>query len=27
MALDVKETGIDFCCAGTYKWLMGTLGS
>src|SRR3984957_468181 len=21
--LDVKATGVDFCCAGTYKWLMG----
>jgi selenocysteine lyase/cysteine desulfurase len=26
LALDVKETGIDFCCAGTYKWLMGDFG-
>jgi selenocysteine lyase/cysteine desulfurase len=24
--LDVKETGVDFCCAGTYKWLMGDFG-
>ena len=24
--LDVEETGVDFCCAGTYKWLMGDFG-
>lgn len=24
--LDVKATGVDFCCAGTYKWLMGDFG-
>ena len=24
--LDVKATGVDFCCAGTYKWLMGAFG-
>jgi selenocysteine lyase/cysteine desulfurase len=26
MPLDVKECGVDFCCAGTYKWLMGDFG-
>jgi selenocysteine lyase/cysteine desulfurase len=25
--LDVKATGLDFCCAGTYKWLMGDFGT
>ena len=24
--LDVRESGVDFCCAGTYKWLMGDFG-
>jgi selenocysteine lyase/cysteine desulfurase len=24
--LDVRATGVDFCCAGTYKWLMGEFG-
>jgi selenocysteine lyase/cysteine desulfurase len=24
--LDVKATGVDFCCAGTYKWLMADFG-
>jgi selenocysteine lyase/cysteine desulfurase len=24
--LDVRETGVDFCCAGAYKWLMGDFG-
>ena len=24
--LDVKESGVDFCCAGTYKYLMGDFG-
>jgi selenocysteine lyase/cysteine desulfurase len=24
--LDVKACGVDFCCAGTYKWLMGEFG-
>jgi selenocysteine lyase/cysteine desulfurase len=24
--LDVKASGVDFCCAGTYKWLMGEFG-
>ena len=23
---DVKVSGVDFCCAGTYKWLMGEFG-
>lgn len=23
---DVRESGVDFCCAGTYKWLMGEFG-
>jgi selenocysteine lyase/cysteine desulfurase len=25
--LDVKSSGVDFCCAGTYKWLMGEFGT
>ncbi|WP_447763563.1 aminotransferase class V-fold PLP-dependent enzyme [Sphingopyxis panaciterrae] len=25
--LDVKESGIDFCCAGMYKWLQGEFGA
>jgi selenocysteine lyase/cysteine desulfurase len=24
--LDVKATGVDFCCCGAYKWLMGDFG-
>ena len=24
--LDVKATGVDFCCSGAYKWLMGDFG-
>lgn len=24
--LDVKDSGVDFCCAGSYKWLMGEFG-
>ena len=24
--VDVKETGVDFCCSGAYKWLMGDFG-
>src|SRR5579862_3835340 len=24
---DVKASGVDFCCAGTYKWLMGEFGT
>jgi selenocysteine lyase/cysteine desulfurase len=26
MPLDVHESGVDFCCCGTYKWLMGDFG-
>ena len=26
LPLDVGATGVDFCCAGTYKWLMGDFG-
>jgi selenocysteine lyase/cysteine desulfurase len=26
VAFDVKASGVDFCCAGTYKWLMGDFG-
>jgi selenocysteine lyase/cysteine desulfurase len=25
--IDVKSTGVDFCCCGTYKWLMGEFGT
>jgi selenocysteine lyase/cysteine desulfurase len=25
--LDVKASGVDFCCAGAYKWLMGEFGA
>lgn len=25
--LDVRSSGVDFCCAGTYKWLMGEFGT
>lgn len=25
--LDVKASGVDFCCCGTYKWLMGDFGT
>jgi selenocysteine lyase/cysteine desulfurase len=25
--LDVRTSGVDFCCAGTYKWLMGEFGT
>ncbi|MET0309843.1 MAG: aminotransferase class V-fold PLP-dependent enzyme [Sphingomonas sp.] len=25
--LDVRESGVDFCCAGMYKWLMGEFGA
>jgi selenocysteine lyase/cysteine desulfurase len=25
--IDVKESGVDFCCCGTYKWLMGDFGT
>ncbi|HWE47066.1 MAG TPA: aminotransferase class V-fold PLP-dependent enzyme [Caulobacteraceae bacterium] len=24
---DVKASGVDFCCAGHYKWLMGEFGA
>jgi selenocysteine lyase/cysteine desulfurase len=24
---DVKDSGVDFCCCGTYKWLMGDFGT
>lgn len=26
MPFDVRALGVDFCCAGTYKWLMGVSG-
>lgn len=26
LVLDVKQAGIDFCTAGTYKWLLGGFG-
>jgi selenocysteine lyase/cysteine desulfurase len=26
MPVDVRASGVDFCCAGTYKWLMGEFG-
>jgi selenocysteine lyase/cysteine desulfurase len=26
LPLDVKATGVDFCCCGAYKWLMGDFG-
>jgi selenocysteine lyase/cysteine desulfurase len=25
--VDVRATGVDFACAGTYKWLMGDFGT
>jgi len=25
--LNVHESGVDFCCCGTYKWLMGDFGT
>jgi selenocysteine lyase/cysteine desulfurase len=25
--LDVGDNGVDFCCAGMYKWLMGEFGT
>lgn len=25
--IDVKESGVDFCCCGTYKWLLGEFGT
>ncbi|MDB5368352.1 MAG: hypothetical protein JWM77_4279 [Rhodospirillales bacterium] len=27
VSIDVKAAGVDFCCAGTYKWLMGEFGT
>ncbi|HKD47215.1 MAG TPA: aminotransferase class V-fold PLP-dependent enzyme [Rhizomicrobium sp.] len=27
LPFDVKESGVDFCCCGTYKWLMGDFGT
>src|ERR1700728_1014421 len=27
MPIDVKDSGVDFCCAGTYKWMMGSFGT
>ena len=27
MPLDVRESSVDFCCCGTYKWLMGDFGT
>jgi len=24
--IDVKDSGVDFCCSGAYKWLMGDFG-
>lgn len=24
--IDVRASGVDFCCTGTYKWLMGEFG-
>jgi selenocysteine lyase/cysteine desulfurase len=24
--IDVKDSGVDFCCCGAYKWLMGDFG-
>lgn len=27
MPLDVRASGVDFACAGTYKWLMGEFGT
>ena len=25
--IDVQASGVDFCCCGTYKWLMGDFGT
>lgn len=25
--IDVRSSGVDFCCAGAYKWLMGDFGT
>lgn len=27
LPIDVKRSGVDFCCAGTYKWMMGAFGT
>ncbi len=27
MPVDVRATGVDFACCGTYKWLMGDFGT
>jgi len=27
MPIDVKASGVDFACCGTYKWLMGDFGT
>jgi selenocysteine lyase/cysteine desulfurase len=27
ISLDVRESGVDFCSCGTYKWLMGDFGT
>ncbi|CAN5135063.1 aminotransferase class V-fold PLP-dependent enzyme [soil metagenome] len=27
IAIDVRASGVDFCCAGQYKWLMGEFGA
>ena len=27
MPFDVKASGVDFCCTGLYKWLMGEFGA
>jgi selenocysteine lyase/cysteine desulfurase len=27
LPFDVKDSGVDFCCCGTYKWLMGDFGT
>ncbi len=27
VALDVRSTGVDFCAASAYKWMMGDLGT
>jgi selenocysteine lyase/cysteine desulfurase len=25
--IDVRDSGVDFCCCGSYKWLMGDFGA
>jgi selenocysteine lyase/cysteine desulfurase len=27
ISIDVKDSGVDFCCSGGYKWLMGDFGA